>query len=202
MRRSRFWVLELATALALVGVVSLYSKALRDPLRAEPATTAVLALVYALIAVGSQAMLAAALRPAAREVLSSNVLIAAVVSGVSWGSVGSASWAIVVGVATAGLRLLVGTMSLHVSRNAVTRFTCALVGFPLSFAVLIEGYLQSVGFYQEHYVWPARKFGLAPPLPTHDVVFLIAFWTIALAALYVSWRLLKYAFLRKPARVM
>jgi hypothetical protein len=79
------------------------------------------------------------------------------------------------------------------------RFISALVGGLLLVATLVEGYFQSFGFYQEHYVWPKEKYGVLTPLRSQDIVFLVAFWVVAMGLLYLSYRLLRYALRREPA---
>ncbi len=74
------------------------------------------------------------------------------------------------------------------------RLTAVLFGIPLVLFVAIEGYFQSFGFYREHYVIPLKKYGVLTPLRLQDIVFLVSFWIVAIALLYVSIRLLKYAF--------
>lgn len=73
------------------------------------------------------------------------------------------------------------------------RLALGLLGSLLLLGTLIEGYFQSFGFYQEHYVWPVRKYGVPTPLRWQDIVFLITFWIVAIGLFYLSYRLLKYA---------
>jgi len=79
------------------------------------------------------------------------------------------------------------------------RFISALVGGLLLVATLVEGYFQSFGFYREHYVWPKEKYGVLTPLRWPDMVFLVAFWVVAVGLLYLSYRLLRYALRGEPA---
>jgi hypothetical protein len=81
--------------------------------------------------------------------------------------------------------------------QTVRRLATAIVGCLLLFGTLAEGYVQSVLFYKEHYVWPMEKYGVLSPLNWKDVVFLIAFWVGALVLLYLSYWLLKRAFRRE-----
>jgi NADH:ubiquinone oxidoreductase subunit 5 (subunit L)/multisubunit Na+/H+ antiporter MnhA subunit len=85
-------------------------------------------------------------------------------------------------------------------RTLPRRLLSALVGGLLLLGTLIEGYFQSFGFYQEHYVWPKVKYGVLTPLRWQDIVFLVAFWVIAAALFYLSYRLLRHAFRREPPR--
>lgn len=77
------------------------------------------------------------------------------------------------------------------------RLISALVGGLLLLGTLVEGYFQSFGFYQEHYVWAKEKYGVLTPLRWQDIVFLVVFWLIAIALFYLSYRLLRYAFRRE-----
>jgi hypothetical protein len=81
-------------------------------------------------------------------------------------------------------------------RSLKDRFMAALAGGPLLLVTLVETYFQSFGFYKEHYLIPMEKYGVLTPLRWQDIVFLIVFWLLAIAVLYVSYRLLKYAFRR------
>ena len=76
----------------------------------------------------------------------------------------------------------------------LTRAIAGLAGVPLLLATLSEAYLQSFGFYAEHYTIPMEKYGVRTPLRWQDIAFLAVFWPIAVGLAYVSYRLLKYAF--------
>jgi hypothetical protein len=80
------------------------------------------------------------------------------------------------------------------------RLISALTGSLLLLGTLVEGYFQSFGFYQEHYVWPREKYvGVLTPLRWQDIVFLVVFWVVAVGLFYLSFRLLKYALRRESA---
>jgi hypothetical protein len=70
----------------------------------------------------------------------------------------------------------------------------ALVGGVLFLGTLVEGYFQSVVFYRENFVWPKEKYGVLTPLRWQDIASLAAFWPVAIALIYVSYRLMRYAF--------
>lgn len=74
------------------------------------------------------------------------------------------------------------------------RLISALVGSLLLLGTFVEGYSQSFGFYQEHYVWTREKYGALTPLRWQDIMFLVVFWVVATGLFYLSIRLLKYAF--------
>jgi len=78
------------------------------------------------------------------------------------------------------------------------RLIPALVGTLLLASTLVEAYFQSFGFYEEHYVWPMEKYGVLTPLRWQDRIFLVGFWFVAIGLLYLSYRLLRYAFRRNP----
>jgi hypothetical protein len=76
------------------------------------------------------------------------------------------------------------------------RLISAMVGILLLVGTLVEAYFQSFGFYKEHYVWPMEKYGVLTPLRWQDRIFSVGFWLVAIGLLYLSYRLLRYAFRR------
>jgi hypothetical protein len=81
---------------------------------------------------------------------------------------------------------------------AMRRLISALVGGLILLCTLVEGYFQSFGFFQEHYIWPKEKYGVLTPLRWQDIVFLVVFWSLAIGMFYVSYRLLNYALRGEP----
>jgi hypothetical protein len=79
----------------------------------------------------------------------------------------------------------------------IKRVISALLGIPLLLVMAFEAYLQSFGFYFDHYTLPMEKYGVRTPLRSEDVAFLAAFWLIAVALFYISYRLLRFAFRRE-----
>jgi hypothetical protein len=79
-------------------------------------------------------------------------------------------------------------------RGTGHRLISGLSGCFLLFVTLWQSYLQSFGFYKEHYVWPREKYGTVTPLRWQDEIFLIVFWPLAVGLFYLSYRLLKTAF--------
>jgi len=77
------------------------------------------------------------------------------------------------------------------------RVISALAGISLLLVTAFEAYLQSFGFYAEHYTLQMEKYGVRTPLRWQDIAFLAVFWPIAAALFYVSYRLLRYAFRRE-----
>lgn len=78
-------------------------------------------------------------------------------------------------------------------RTSGHRLVSALWGCFLLVVTLWQSYIQSFGFYREHYVWPREKYGVVIPLRWQDVLFLIIFWPVAAGLFYLSYRLLKNA---------
>jgi len=79
-------------------------------------------------------------------------------------------------------------------RTAGHRLVSAFSGSFLLVVTLWQSYLQSFGFYTEHYLWPREKYGVVTPLRWQDVLFLFVFWPLAVGLFYLSYRLLKNAF--------
>jgi len=79
------------------------------------------------------------------------------------------------------------------------RLAAALVGMPLLLATTFEAYVGSFGFYNEHYLMPKEKYGVLTPLRWQDIVFLVLFWCVELAAFYCSYRLLRYSVQSRPS---
>jgi hypothetical protein len=73
------------------------------------------------------------------------------------------------------------------------------LGVPLFLASLYEAFLQSFGFYAEHWTVPIEKYGVRTALRWQDVVFLVVVWAILIGLFYVSYRLLKCTFRREHA---
>jgi hypothetical protein len=73
----------------------------------------------------------------------------------------------------------------------------AFVGSLILLGTLVEAYLGSFGFHQDHYLFPIEKYGVLTPLRWQDTVFFGAFWALVLLLLYLSYFLLKRAF-RRP----
>jgi hypothetical protein len=59
---------------------------------------------------------------------------------------------------------------------------------------IVGAYLQSFGFYREHYLISMQKYGVSTPLRWQDIVWRMVFWPLAIGSLYASYRLLKYGF--------
>ncbi|MGH9735775.1 MAG: hypothetical protein ACRD8A_14435 [Candidatus Acidiferrales bacterium] len=70
----------------------------------------------------------------------------------------------------------------------------AMAGGLLSLATVGELVRGTYGFYVDFYLMPEEKYGVLTPPRWQDVVFLIAFYLVSATLLYVSYRLLRYAF--------
>jgi hypothetical protein len=77
------------------------------------------------------------------------------------------------------------------------RVVAAFLGVPLFVAAVWAAYSASFNFYLEHWSMPLEKYGVRTPLRWQDVVFIATVWAISIIVFYGSYRLLKFAFLRK-----
>jgi|HubBroStandDraft_4_1064222.scaffolds.fasta_scaffold1829793_1 hypothetical protein len=73
------------------------------------------------------------------------------------------------------------------------RVMSGLAGGVLLLGTAAETWRQIFWFFREHYVWPMEKYGVLTPLRWQDIVFLAAFLMLAIALVYASYRLIKYA---------
>lgn len=79
--------------------------------------------------------------------------------------------------------------------------TSAIIGGVLLVCTLAELLWGSFNFYLNFYAVPKEKYGVLDPLRWQDIVFLIAFYLVMGGLSYISYRLLKYSFQRKPVPV-
>jgi hypothetical protein len=86
-----------------------------------------------------------------------------------------------------------------VKRSLKLRWVSAAASVVILVPTLVEAYFQSIGFYEEHYVWPKEKFGVLTPPRWQDVAFLAVFWPLAIGLGYLAYRLLNYALGRETA---
>lgn len=77
------------------------------------------------------------------------------------------------------------------------RLISLIVGGPLLLVTVFEAYLQSFGFYLDHFIIPKLKYGDPMHLRWQDIAWVVFFWPIAILLFYISYRLLKYAFRRE-----
>jgi hypothetical protein len=73
------------------------------------------------------------------------------------------------------------------------RVISALLDGALLLGTVIQTCRQIFWFYEEHYVWPLEKYGVPTPLRWQDIAFPSAFLLVAIALVYTSYRLLKFA---------
>lgn len=90
--------------------------------------------------------------------------------------------------------MLVGISSLQRSKVGVRRFASALAGGSLLLAIAWAGFNLAEQAYYNYYFFPEFKEGYIMPTRSRDVVALAVLWGVIFLLLYVSYRLLKYAF--------
>lgn len=78
--------------------------------------------------------------------------------------------------------------------------TSAIIGSLLLATTLTELVNATYGFYEEYYLFPEQKYGVLDPLRWQDIVFLIGFYFVSAALLYLSFRLLRRALRNKPPK--
>jgi hypothetical protein len=199
-RTVKIYLYEVISALALLGIAQFYF--LDDNRLLAFAKILTLGL-YVMIAVATEALIASALQPGMLRVVSVNLLVAAVISAPGWTTVGVASLTNlgVVAVATFILRLGAATFSLKAQRITVNRAIAALVGSTLVLEILTTAYSTIEGIYYDDFVYPKVKPGyIVPTSRWQYFADQIVFWSAAALLLYLSYRLLKYAFCAKPTR--
>lgn len=186
---------EVIIALGLMGVVYLYLALRLDPRIVNPTlVSGGLIALYAVIAISSEAVIVSGLRPETWEVIATNLLVAVIVTQPGWGRVAALKGLAGVAIGTAVLRTLVAIISRRTSKVAVDRFTSALVGGPLFLAGVWASFSLAEQAYFNYYVFPKFKGGYIMPTRWQDFVALVALWGGTFVLLYVSFRLLKYAF--------
>jgi hypothetical protein len=186
---------EVITALGLMGVVYMYLALQLDPRIINPTLVlGGLIAVYAVTAISSEAVIVSGLRPAIRQVIATNMLVAVIVTQPAWGRVAALKGLAAVAIGTGVLRMLVAIISLRTSKVAVHRFTSALVGGSLFLATVWAGFNLAEQAYYDYYFFPKFKGGYIMPTRWQDFVTLVALWSGTFVVLYVSFRLLKYAF--------
>jgi hypothetical protein len=193
-------IYEVITALGLLGVIDLYLSLHNDQRLINPTIViAGLITLYSVIAVASEAVIVAELRPTLRQVLAFNILVAATITQPGWNRLNMFEILTGVAVVTTILRMLISTISLRASKVRVRRVTSALVGAPLLVGAVWTGVSLVEEVYYSYYLFPKFKESYITPTRWQDIVSLVALWGGTILLLYVSYRLLKYAFRYKPA---
>jgi hypothetical protein len=162
-----------------------------------PFGKAMLVALYVLIAVATEAMIVSSLRPEMWRAFALNVLVAGIVCGSGWTSDSSLKISASIAIGTLTLRVLVADISLRVSKVQVRRMTAALVGSTLLLETLATVYSTSERIYYDYYFYPKVKEGYIMPTSWQGFVGYAVFLGATILVLYLSYRLLKYAFRRQ-----
>lgn len=195
MQSLKVGVYEVITALGLMGVVQMYLALQHDP-RLINATLVLgeLIALYAVTVVASEALIVSSLCPARGSLVATNMLVAAIIAQPGWSRAHMLRGLLGFAMLTAILRILVAAISLQLSKTGVRRFTSALVGAPLLLATGWTGFSLAKQAYYNYYLFPRFKEGYIMPTRWQDFVALVVLWGVTFLLLYVSYRLLKYAF--------
>jgi hypothetical protein len=190
MRALKICLYEIITALALLGLAHVY---LADQ-RLLAFAQAMLVALYVLIAVATEAMIVSSFRPEMWQVISLNVFVAAIVFVSGWTSGSSFKIPATIAIGTSILRALVGAISLWTSKVQVRRITAALVGGTLLLETLAMVYSTGERIYYDYYFYPKVKEGYIMPTRWQDFIGHAVLLGATILVLYLSYRLLKYAF--------
>ncbi len=96
------------------------------------------------------------------------------------------------------MKTLTTGLRMQVSKVLVGRFASGLAGVPVLLAALYAAYNLGRQAYYDYFFYPKVKEGYIMPTRWQDIVALIVLWSGTILLVYLSHRLLKYAFLRKP----
>jgi hypothetical protein len=193
MRTLRICLYEIITALALLGLAHVY---LGD-LRLLPIAQIMLVALYVLIAVATEAVIASSFRPEMWQVVSLNVLVAAIVLVSGRTNDSSVKISASIAICTLILRAFIAYISLRISKIWVRRITAALVGGTLLLETLAMVYNAGEQIYCDYYFYPKVKEGYIMPTRWQDFVANAVILGGTVVVLYLSYRLLKYAFRHK-----
>jgi len=158
-----------------------------------------LAALYVLIAVATEAVIASSFRPEMWRVIGLNVLVAAIVSVSGWTSGSSLKTSASIAIGTWILRGLVAVISLRAAKVRVRRITAVVVGGTILLESLVTVYNTGERIYYDYYFYPKVKEGYVMPTRWQDFVEHGMFLGATILVLYLSYRLLKYAFQHEPA---
>jgi hypothetical protein len=158
-----------------------------------------LVALYVLISVATEAVIASSFRAEMWRVTLLNVLVAAIVSVSGWTSDSSLKISTSIAIGTLILRTLVADISLRAPKVRVRRITSALVGGAFLLETLATVYSTGQGIYYDYYFYPKVKENYIMPTRWQNFVVLAIFLGATIVILYLSYRLLKYAFRRDPA---
>jgi len=186
---------EVLTALGLLGLVAWWVSLHNDPRIINPTLlTTGLVTLYLVVAIASEALIVSGLRPTLRQVLVFNVLVAIVITQPAWNRANRLTVLLGLAVFTVILRMAVSIVSLRAPKVSVLRFTSMLIGGPLLVGALWTGVNLAQEAYYSYYLFPKFKEGYITPMRWQDIVSLVLLWGGTAILLYLSYRLLKYAF--------
>jgi hypothetical protein len=194
MRTLKIYLYEIVTGLALLGLSYVY---LESPGLLPFAQVLFIAL-YVVIAAATEALIASSYQPNVMRLITLNVLVAAIVSASGWTTNASLKISTSIALGTLILRVVVAYVSVRAPK-IVRRITAAFVGGTLLLESLVTVYSTIERVYYDYYYYPKIKGGYPITVRWQDVVGYAVFLVSSFLLLYLSYRLLKYAFRNKPA---
>jgi hypothetical protein len=162
--------------------------------RLLPIANIMLLVLYVALAMATEALIVSSLRPDIWRSVILNVFVGAIISISAW--INNFSWRVTgsIAFATFLLRLLVAGISMQAPLVLVRRVTAGLAGSVFLLETLSALYSTGEGVYYDYYFYPKVKENYIVPTRWQDFVGLTVFFGSAVFVLYLSYRLLKYAF--------
>jgi hypothetical protein len=190
MRTLKIYLYEITAGLALLALAHVCL----SEQRVLPFAQILLTALYLLIAVATEAMIVSILRPNRWQVICMNALVAAMVCASAVTSDSSLKMSAGLPVVTFLLRALIATVSQRSPQVQVRRITAAVVGSTLVAETFVTLYTAGQRIYYDYYFYPKVKEGYVIPTRWQDFVGHAVFLAATILVLYLSYRLLKYAF--------
>lgn len=191
MRILKTYLYEVISALALLGIAQFYF--LDEQL--FTITKILTIAMYVMIVVVTEALIVSRLQPSLWRIITVNLLIALIISMAGLDGVASlATFGIVAG-ATLILRLGVAAIAAKTPKAIVNRHVAALSGSILLIEIVATAYGTVERIYYDDFFYPKVKPGyILPTTRWQYCAEQAVFWIFAIGLLYMSYRLLKYAF--------
>jgi hypothetical protein len=151
-----------------------------------------LVALYIMVAFTTEGLIAASLRPEMWQVIGLNVVVASTV--LASAPTGRSSVAVSIAAGTFVLRTLLAGLSLRQPTARVRRGAAGLAGATLLSVTLTTLYSTGGRVYYDYFFYSSVKDGYIAPTAWRNMLVYAALIGAMIAALYVSYRFLRYAF--------
>jgi len=194
MRTLKTILYEAISALALAGISLVYF--VDD--RLFPIVSILLLGIYVMAAVATEALIVSRFQPSLWRIITANLLVGVIIFTLEWGGVSLTKFS-VVAVTTLALRSGAAIISIKAPLITVNRCVAALVGGTLLVEILTTAYGTIERIYYDDFFYPKVKPGyILPTTRWQYCAEQTVFWLCVIGLLYLSHRLLKYAFRHNP----